>query len=85
MNFVHRGRTLPETKEVEHLSNPYEKKFLICLTIVGALVLIIYFTRYFDALRIPLAYVLPLALLVDRCVWRLFGTRLRQTIYLYRP
>ena len=54
---------MTETEEIERLSHPYAKIFLISLTIVSALILIIYFTRYFTALRIVLAYVLPLALL----------------------
>jgi hypothetical protein len=63
MNFVHRGITQTETEEIERLSNPYAKIFLVGFTIVSALVIIIYFTRYFDGLRIGLAYVLPLTLL----------------------
>jgi len=55
---------MTESEEIERLSNPYAKSFLIGFTIVSALILLIYFTRYFEALRIALAYVLPSTFLI---------------------
>jgi hypothetical protein len=63
MNLVHSGLTLTETEEIERLSNPYARVFLMGFTTVGTLILIIYFIRYLDALRFALAYVLPLTFL----------------------
>lgn len=63
MKPVHQGKTLNETEEIERLSNPYANIFLIGFTIVSVLILTISFTGYFDALRIALAYVLPLIFL----------------------
>jgi len=51
-------------EEIEHLSNPCAKGFLIGFTVASASILVIFFTPYFESLRIPLAYLLPLILLV---------------------
>ena len=49
--------------EIERLSTPYAKAFIIGFTIITILIPTIYYTAYFEVLRIILAYVLPLILL----------------------
>ena len=54
---------MTETEEIERLSTPYARAFIIAFTIVSALILSIFFTRYLGSLRIALAYALPLTFL----------------------
>ena len=50
---------MTETEEIERLSTPYARALLIAFTMISILILTIFFTRYFDCLRITLAYLLP--------------------------
>jgi len=59
MNSVHKELTLSELEEIERLLDPYAKIFLISFTVTSALIIIIYFTRLLESLRILLAYALP--------------------------
>jgi hypothetical protein len=52
-----------ELREIERLSTPYAKAFIIGFTVVSILIIAIYFTPYFEFIRIYLAYVLPLTFL----------------------
>ena len=54
---------MTETKEIERLSTPYARAFMIGFTIVSLLVLLVFFTPYFEGFRLVLAYALPLVFL----------------------